>query len=93
MGLDIYVGGQITPKSIPVATVNLPSELINFLNAKNIFIDEYDTCHLQKEQIVILEKLVNEYLETKYLEKKYLKDVQTLIEIGKNNSGITLVGD
>ncbi len=93
MALDIYTVGQINPKSVPVATIDLSSDLINFLNAKNVFIDEYGTYTLQKEQIIVVEKLIDEYLKTKTLEKNYLDDIKTLIEMGRNNSSITLVGD
>jgi hypothetical protein len=93
MGLDIYLGKQITFKSHPVAKIDLPQDLISFLNAKNIFIDEYGTCHLQTDQIKIIEKLVKNYTENNILEKKYSEDIDMLIALGKNNPILTLIGD
>jgi hypothetical protein len=93
MALHIYTGRQINRRSFADAIIDLPSDLINFLNAKNIFIDEYGTYTLQTEQIVIVERLIDEYLKTNKLEKKYLDDIKTLIEMGRNNSSITLDGD
>ncbi len=93
MALHIYAGRQINRKSFADATIDLPSDLINFLNERNIFIDEYGTYTLQTEQIVVVKRLVEEYLKTNKLEKKYLDDIKILIEMGRNNSSITLIGD